>query len=86
MAKNTESLTAAATIAGKPLYPATNDNPRRKGTHGHKSMAIILRHPGISYEDFIAKGGRYRDLWWDMEHGNVTTTKPRARSSKARAA
>lgn len=49
----------------------TTENPRREGTHGYKSMQIILDNPGISYEDFISQGGRANDLRWDIEHGNV---------------
>lgn len=60
---------------GLKLYPkeGLTENPRREGTHGHKSMQIILDNPGISYEEFIAQGGRAQDLRWDMLHGTVTT-------------
>ena len=48
------------------------ENPRRETAKGYKSMAIIMAHPqGISYEDFLAQGGRRVDLAWDLIHGNV---------------
>lgn len=56
---------------GLKLHSVNVENPRREGTHGHKSMQIIIDNPGISYEDFIAKGGRANDLRWDIEHSNV---------------
>lgn len=58
---------------GKKLFPAdgVKENPRREGTHGHKSMAIIMSNPGITYEGFIAAGGRPQDLTWDIAHNNV---------------
>jgi hypothetical protein len=65
-------------FAGKPLFAKVASNPRRPDSHGHKSMAIILRKPGITYEDFLAKGGRNGDLRYDTVHGHVTTRKPRA--------
>ena len=53
------------------------ENPRRAGTNGHKSMAIILAFgdKGVSYADFIAAGGRRVDLAWDLDNGNVTVSK-----------
>ena len=46
-------------------------NPRRKGTRGWHSFEIILKNPGIVYEQYIAKGGRRQDLDWDWAKGNV---------------
>jgi hypothetical protein len=66
-----------SSIASKPLFPTVATNPRRKDSCGFHSMKIILRNPGITYEDFVAKGGRPVDVRWDIAHGNVTTTKPR---------
>ena len=59
------------THAGKKLLPNVDSNPRRKGTHGHKSMQIILDNPGITTEDFVLAGGRLVDLRWDVERRNV---------------
>lgn len=44
-------------------------NPRREGTHGHKSYELIK--DGMSYEDYIAAGGRNNDLRYDLDHGFV---------------
>jgi len=58
---------------GKKLFPANglSENPRRNGTSGHKSMSIILASPGITFEDFVADGGRAQDLRWDIAHNAV---------------
>jgi hypothetical protein len=58
----------SSAFEGRTLKAKTHDNPRREGTHGHKSMAIIIAagDKGISYEDFIAAGGRRVDLAWDF--------------------
>jgi len=45
-------------------------NPRREGTHGWKSWEAISKD-GISYEDFIAAGGRNRDLMHDVNLGRI---------------
>lgn len=54
-------------------------NPRREGSFGAKSMDILIKagKDGVSYEDFIKKGGRSNDLAWDIEHGNVTAKAPK---------
>lgn len=66
--------------AGKTLIGAVKENqegavvnPRRDGTPGHKSLGLILNagKAGISYEDFVAGGGRNQDLLWDIAHDNV---------------
>lgn len=50
-----------------------NVNPRREGTKGHKSFAIVMGAgpKGIKYEDFLAQGGRRVDLAWDLTHDNI---------------
>jgi hypothetical protein len=35
-------------------------------------MEFIMKNPGVSYEEFIASGGRRQDLAWDLAKGNVT--------------
>lgn len=72
------------TAEGKQLYPdasllGSNDNgstptyqnPRRNGSAGKRSLQIIIDHPGITTEDYLAKGGRLNDLRWDLAHGSV---------------
>ena len=51
----------------------TTANPRREGTKGYKSFAIVLLAgpKGITYEDFLAQGGRRVDLAWDLEHETI---------------
>lgn len=53
-------------FAGKSLTATMDENPRREGTWGHQSYAIILKKPGISYEAYIQAGGRRQDLAWDL--------------------
>jgi hypothetical protein len=57
-------------FAGRRLFPKVKDNPRREGSHGHRSLGLIIAKPGISYFDFLAVGGRSLDLRWDIAHGN----------------
>ena len=64
----------AASNAGRTLVAKVETNPRREGTHGHKSFSIILAagKKGIKHEDYIAAGGRNNDLAWDIEHDSVS--------------
>jgi hypothetical protein len=66
--------TSNSQFAGKKLYPskeAAKANPRREGSHGFRSLAIIIAKPGISYSDFLAAGGRNRDLRYDVSQGHA---------------
>jgi hypothetical protein len=56
-------------FAGKILHKEVAENPRRKGTAGFKSFSVIKN--GMTFEAFIAAGGRRQDLAWDVEKGNV---------------
>jgi hypothetical protein len=58
-------------FSGLQLYASKETNTRKVGSFGHASMEIIFANPGISYEEFISKGGRGNDLKWDVEHGNA---------------
>jgi hypothetical protein len=60
-----------AIFAGKKLNPMVVENPRADGSHGNRSFAIVARSPGITYEDYIKKGGRNNDLRWDIAHKYV---------------
>ena len=54
------------------IYPKVKENPRKVNTFGWHSMQIILDNPdGIQYEAFIKKGGRAKDLTWDVKKGHV---------------
>lgn len=56
---------------GKMIEAACQDNPRRAGTGGFKSMQILIDANGpISYEDFLEAGGRRIDLAWDLKYDN----------------
>lgn len=58
-------------FVGKTIRSLVTENPRREGTHGHISMAIVIKAKEISYEDYRAAGGRPNDLQWDIDHKNV---------------
>ena len=54
-------------FAGKKIYLVGKDNPRREGTHGHRSMEVVKNKPGITFEDYISGGGRRVDLKGSIE-------------------
>lgn len=55
--------------AGKKIFKVAKENPRREGTNGYNSFKVIK--DGMTYEQYIAKGGRLVDLNWDIEKGYV---------------
>jgi hypothetical protein len=59
-------------LAGKVLTAVKDENHRREGTGGYKTFAIILKHPGITVEDCITKGGRMVDIRWDLDRKHLT--------------
>jgi hypothetical protein len=67
--KRAEGAGRTSAFSGKRITRQTKDNPRREGTFGFKSFALIK--DGMTYEDYIAKGGRRKDLDWDVKHGFV---------------
>lgn len=56
-------------LAGMVIYKKTDKNPRREGSIGFKSFALIRN--GMTYNQYIDAGGRNKDLRWDEEHGFV---------------
>ncbi len=56
---------------GKTLTAKVSENKRRKGSAGRESLQIIIDNSPITYEAFIAKGGRRQDLAWDIKEGRV---------------
>jgi uncharacterized protein YoxC len=58
-------------FAGKFIFAVKGKNPRLAGSLGWHSMNIIYREPGVTYEKYIAEGGRWRDLNYDVMHGNA---------------
>lgn len=63
--------------SGMRLKATVETNVRREGTHGFKSLAILLAagKDGILYEDYIKKGGRLNDLVWDINKDHVVAVK-----------
>ena len=72
---NTEESKSArgrkSDLIGKKLTCLKESNPRREGSHGYKSLQIIIDNPGITTEAFAEAGGRLVDLKWDLAHGNA---------------
>ena len=68
---NTAEATRNSQFAGRKPYPKTKANPRREGSHGFRSLGIIIAKPGIGYEQFLAAGGRNRDLRYDVAKKHV---------------
>lgn len=60
-----------ATAAGQKLTATVEENPRRKNSHGYRSLQIVIDNPGLTTEEYTTKGGRLNDLRWDIAHGNV---------------
>lgn len=56
-------------FSGKKISKLVKENPRREGSIGHKSFALIQN--GMTYEQYIAKGGRRQDLAFDLAKKNV---------------
>jgi len=67
-------------FTGKVIKCLVNENPRTKKTgHGFNSMQILIDNIKLSgsaaimsFEDYIEKGGRARDLQWDLDKGHVS--------------
>ncbi len=66
--------------ASRTIHPSDKvlklGNPRKAGSFGFRSMAIVIAQPGLTYEDYIKAGGRANDLSWDIAHGNVIILNP----------
>jgi len=60
-----------ATFAGKRITVLIDHNPRREGVPGWHSFNIMMANPGITYEEFLEKGGRREDLKWDFDRNRV---------------
>ena len=46
-------------------------NPRRLGTHGRRSLQLIIDAKVLHIHDFLYLGGRIKDLRWDLERYRV---------------
>lgn len=49
------------------LITAVGPNWRREGTHGHKTVEVMLANPGAPLTKLIELGARRKDIMWDME-------------------
>jgi hypothetical protein len=60
-------------LLGKRLVAKVAENPRRQGSHGFRSIQLILDAgpKGIATESFIELGGRLKDAQWDIAHNYV---------------
>ena len=56
-------------LSGKKIMKLVKDNPRRAGTHGHASFALIKS--GMSVDSYLNKGGRMQDLKWELERDRL---------------
>lgn len=56
-------------FTGKKITKLVKENPRREGSAGFKSFALIQN--GMTYEKYIAAGGRRTDLDWSIKHKHV---------------
>ena len=68
----------ASSFTGKKYQanPDLKENPRREGTHGYNSMAILMRAKGpITFETYVERGGRAVDLRWDLDRGHAQEVK-----------
>lgn len=63
------SVGRTSAFSGKVIRKLVDENPRREGTFGYASFALIKN--GMTYEKFIEAGGRRQDLAWDIEHKYV---------------
>lgn len=52
--------------SGKVIEKLADKNPRREGTHGYVNWSLYRN--GMTYEDYVAKGGALNHLNWDLEH------------------
>lgn len=52
---------------GMYLVKLVDKNPRRDGTIGHKTFSIIKN--GMTVEQVQEKGGRLKDIHWDLNKG-----------------
>lgn len=60
-------------FAGKTIIRLVKGNPRREDTFGYRSWNLLKK--GMTYEQYIAAGGRRVDLAWDIMKGNVKLSK-----------
>ena len=57
--------------AGKRLYATIDENYRTLGKRTYKSLDIILKNPGITYENYRRRDGSREYLAKEIKRGNV---------------
>lgn len=68
--KPSKKAPAKQTIsADAKIIKLVKTNPRIEGTFGHKSFSLIKN--GMTVAQYQSKGGRRKDLHWDLSHGFV---------------
>ena|SRR3990167_9031619 len=60
-----------AKLEGKKLTALKDDDGRSDRNKGKTSFLIIKNNPGITFEEFIAQGGRNADALWDIKNGVI---------------
>ena len=60
---------AGSAYDNKTIHKLKTFNPRKKGTHGHRSWELIT--DGMLFTDYIKAGGRMNDLRWDIERKHI---------------
>ncbi len=69
MSKQAKRPRRPSQFSGRKITKLVKENPRQKGTHGFRSFALIKN--GMTYEQYLAAGGRRNDLAWDVAHKYV---------------
>jgi len=77
-------MSMTSKFAGLKFYAVGDANPRRKGSIGFKSHALIRKNPGLTYEQYVEKGGVPASLRYDYDAGYVVNRAPKAKA-KAKA-
>jgi hypothetical protein len=72
-AKDSAGRGRPSQYAGMKIHKLVKENPRREGSAGFNSFAVITS--GMSYEKYIEAGGRSSDLNFCIEHGHVEMKK-----------
>ncbi len=57
--------------AGKRLYATIDENYRKHGKRTYKSLDLILKNPGITYENYRRRDGSRKYLAEEVKRGNA---------------
>lgn len=70
--KQTRNTRGMVTTPDMIIVKDVKTNPRKEGTWGHQSFALIKS--GMTVAKFVELGGRTSDLRYDMAHGHLHLT------------